>query len=45
MHRTVSFTLNGNPAQVTTDDERKLLWVLRGSGPVAVGRKSAHPMA
>ena len=29
MQRTVSFTLNGKPAQVTTDDERMLLWVLR----------------
>ena len=29
MQRTVSFTLNGKPAQVTTDDERILLWVLR----------------
>jgi len=29
MQRTISFTLNGKPASVTTDDERKLLWVLR----------------
>ena len=29
MQRTVSFTLNGKPARVTTDDERMLLWVLR----------------
>ncbi len=29
MKRTVSFTLNGKPVTVTTDDERKLLWVLR----------------
>jgi aerobic-type carbon monoxide dehydrogenase small subunit (CoxS/CutS family) len=29
MQRTVSFTLNGKPAKVTTDDERMLLWVLR----------------
>jgi nicotinate dehydrogenase subunit A len=29
MHRTISFTLNGRPARVTTDDERMLLWVLR----------------
>ncbi|MCC6859366.1 MAG: (2Fe-2S)-binding protein [Bryobacterales bacterium] len=29
MQRTISFTLNGKPAQVTTDDERMLLWVLR----------------
>jgi len=27
--RTVSFTLNGKPAQVTTDEGRMLLWVLR----------------
>ena len=27
--RTVSFTLNGKPAQVTTDEARLLLWVLR----------------
>ncbi len=27
--RTVSFTLNGKPTQVTTDDTRMLLWVLR----------------
>lgn len=30
MERTISFTLNGAPAAVTTDDERMLLWVLRG---------------
>jgi nicotinate dehydrogenase subunit A len=29
MVRAVSFTLNGKPAQVTVDDERMLLWVLR----------------
>ena len=29
MDRTVSFTLNGKPASVTGDGERKLLWVLR----------------
>jgi carbon-monoxide dehydrogenase small subunit len=29
MQRTISFTLNGKPARVTTDDERMLLWVLR----------------
>jgi len=29
MQRTISFTLNGLPAMVTTDDERMLLWVLR----------------
>jgi len=29
MHRTVSFTLNGKPVRVTTDDERMLLRVLR----------------
>ncbi len=29
MQRTVSFTLNGKPARVTTDDARMLLWVLR----------------
>ena len=27
--RTVSFTLNGKPTQVTADDARMLLWVLR----------------
>jgi aerobic-type carbon monoxide dehydrogenase small subunit (CoxS/CutS family) len=27
--RTVSFTLNGKPAKVTTDEARMLLWVLR----------------
>ena len=30
MERSISFTLNGKPASVTTDDERALLWVLRG---------------
>jgi aerobic-type carbon monoxide dehydrogenase small subunit (CoxS/CutS family) len=30
MERTVSFTLNGQPTSVTADDERALLWVLRG---------------
>ncbi len=29
MQHTISFTLNGKPARVTTDDERMLLWVLR----------------
>lgn len=29
MQRTISFTLNGKPASVKTDDERMLLWVLR----------------
>jgi len=29
MQRTIAFTLNGKPAQVNTDDERMLLWVLR----------------
>ena len=29
MQRMISFTLNGEPAQVTVDDERMLLWVLR----------------
>jgi aerobic-type carbon monoxide dehydrogenase small subunit (CoxS/CutS family) len=29
MQRTISFTLNGQPARVATDDERMLLWVLR----------------
>ena len=29
MQRTISFTLNGKPARVATDDERMLLWVLR----------------
>ena len=27
--RTISFTLNGKPAQVTTDETRMMLWVLR----------------
>ena len=30
MQRAISFTLNGKPARVTVDDERMLLWVLRG---------------
>jgi aerobic-type carbon monoxide dehydrogenase small subunit (CoxS/CutS family) len=30
MLRTISFTLNGTPQSVTVDDERTLLWVLRG---------------
>jgi aerobic carbon-monoxide dehydrogenase small subunit len=29
MQRNISFTLNGKPATVNTDDERMLLWVLR----------------
>jgi aerobic-type carbon monoxide dehydrogenase small subunit (CoxS/CutS family) len=29
MERTVSFTLNGRPIAVKTDDDRMLLWVLR----------------
>ena len=29
MERTVTFRLNGEPASVTADDERMLLWVLR----------------
>ena len=29
MDQTISFTLNGKPASVTTDGERMLLWVLR----------------
>ena len=29
MQQTISFTLNGKPASVTTDDGRMLLWVLR----------------
>ncbi len=29
MRRTLSFTLNGKPARLETDDERTLLWVLR----------------
>ena len=29
MVETVSFRLNGKPVQLTTDDERSLLWVLR----------------
>lgn len=30
MKRNVSFKLNGKPAAVDTDDQRALLWVLRG---------------
>jgi len=30
MQQTISFTLNGKPARVTVDDQRTLLWVLRG---------------
>ena len=30
MQRTISFTLNGKPQRVTVDEERRLLWVLRG---------------
>ena len=29
MERSISFTLNGRPANVKVDDERMLLWVLR----------------
>ncbi len=29
MQRTISFTLNGDPTEVTVDDSRMLLWVLR----------------
>ena len=29
MQRKISFTLNGKPAQLTVDEERMLLWVLR----------------
>lgn len=29
MRQTISFTLNGKPIQLDTDDERPLLWVLR----------------
>lgn len=29
MERSISFTVNGKPAAVKTDDERMLLWVLR----------------
>jgi aerobic-type carbon monoxide dehydrogenase small subunit (CoxS/CutS family) len=29
MKKTIRFTLNGEPASVTTDDDRMLLWVLR----------------
>jgi aerobic-type carbon monoxide dehydrogenase small subunit (CoxS/CutS family) len=30
MERTISFTLNGKLTRITLDDERTLLWVLRG---------------
>ena len=30
MKRTIRFRLNGRPTTLTTDDERTLLWVLRG---------------
>jgi len=30
MKRTIRFRLNGKPATLNTDDERTLLWVLRG---------------
>lgn len=30
MKRTIRFRLNGKPTTLTTDDERTLLWVLRG---------------
>ncbi len=30
MERTISFTLNGQPTRITVDDQRALLWVLRG---------------
>lgn len=29
MNKTIKFRLNGRPTSVTTDDERRLLWVLR----------------
>ena len=29
MRRSISFTLNGKPMQLTVDDDRMLLWVLR----------------
>lgn len=29
MQRTISFTLNGAPTEITADDDRPLLWVLR----------------
>jgi len=29
MRRSISFTLSGKPVQLTTDDDRMLLWVLR----------------
>jgi len=29
MQRSISFTLNGKPVQLTTDDDRMLLWMLR----------------
>lgn len=30
MERTISFTLNGKPTRIAVDDQRTLLWVLRG---------------
>jgi carbon-monoxide dehydrogenase small subunit len=30
MERTISFTLNGKPERLTVDEDRPLLWVLRG---------------
>jgi aerobic-type carbon monoxide dehydrogenase small subunit (CoxS/CutS family) len=30
MQRTISFTLNGKPTRITVDEDRTLLWVLRG---------------
>ncbi len=30
MERTISFMLNNKPVRITVDDERMLLWVLRG---------------
>jgi aerobic-type carbon monoxide dehydrogenase small subunit (CoxS/CutS family) len=30
MERNISFTLNGKPVRISVDDERMLLWVLRG---------------
>jgi aerobic-type carbon monoxide dehydrogenase small subunit (CoxS/CutS family) len=38
MERTVSFNLNGKPVSVATDDERMLLWVLRGNLGVTSAR-------
>jgi isoquinoline 1-oxidoreductase subunit alpha len=29
MQRNISFTLNGKPVELTVDDDRMLLWVLR----------------